>query len=480
VPDLSYRRRNLVLGICAMSLLMVGLDSTIVNVALPSIERQLHAQVDGLQWVIDAYTLVIASLLMLAGSMGDRLGRRRVFQVGLTIFTLGSLLCSLAPSLGWLIAFRMLQAIGGSMMNPVALSIITNVFTDPKERARAVGIWGSVFGASLALGPVLGGVLVDSVGWRAIFWINIPVGIAVIILTQIFVPDSRAERVRRVDPIGQLLVIITLASVTYAIIEGPSNGWASAEIIGFFALAIVAAVSLVLYENRREEPLIDFRFFRSAPFAGATAIAVFAFGSMGAFLFLSVLYLQDVRGFDALHAGLYLLPAAAMTLVFAPVSGRIVGARGARLPLAIAGIGLIIGAIMLTFLGMTTATWYILLSFLIFGIGNAFVNPPITNTAVSGMPRAQAGVAAAVASTGRQTGSSLGVALAGSIVNSRVSSGSFGAGFISADRVAWWMVAGFGVAVLVLGFVTSGPWARGTADRTAERLRPKPVAAGTR
>jgi EmrB/QacA subfamily drug resistance transporter len=470
----------LVLGICAMSLLMVGLDSTIVNVALPSIQRQLHAQVDGLQWVIDAYTLVIASLLMLAGSTGDRLGRRRVFQIGLTGFTLGSLLCSLAPSLGWLIAFRMVQAVGGSMMNPVALSIITNVFTDPKERARAVGIWGSVFGASLALGPVLGGILVDTVGWRAIFWINIPVGIAVIILTQLFVPDSRAERVRRVDPVGQLLVIVTLASVTYAIIEGPSKGWSSTEIIGFFVLAIVAAIALVLYENRRPEPLIDFRFFRSAPFAGATGIAIFAFGSMGAFLFLGVLYLQDVRGFDALHAGLFLLPAAAMTLIFAPVSGRMVGARGPRVPLAIAGVGLTVGAIMLTFLGESTASWYILLSFLVFGVGNAFVNPPITNTAVSGMPRAQAGVAAAIASTGRQTGSSLGVALAGSIVNSKVNNGSFGAGFISADQVAWWMVAGFGVAVLILGILTSGRWARGTAERTAERLRPKPVTAGTR
>jgi EmrB/QacA subfamily drug resistance transporter len=480
VPDFSYRRRMLVLGICAMSLLMVGLDSTIVNVALPSIQRQLHAHVDGLQWVIDAYTLVIASLLMLAGSTGDRLGRRRVFQIGLTVFTLGSLLCSLAPSLGWLIAFRMVQAVGGSMMNPVALSIITNVFTDPKERARAVGIWGSVFGASLALGPVLGGILVDTVGWRAIFWINIPVGIAVIILTQLFVPDSRAERVRRVDPIGQLLVIVTLASVTYAIIEGPSKGWSSTEIIGFFVLAIVAAIALVLYENRRPEPLIDFRFFRSAPFAGATAIAIFAFGSMGAFLFLGVLYLQDVRGFDALHAGLFLLPAAAMTLIFAPVSGRIIGARGPRVPLAIAGVGLTVGAIMLTFLGESTASWYILLSFLVFGIGNAFVNPPITNTAVSGMPRAQAGVAAAIASTGRQTGSSLGVALAGSIVNSKMNNGSFGAGFISAGQVAWWMVAGFGVAVLILGILTSGQWARDTAERTAERLRPKPVAAGTR
>jgi len=480
VAELSHGRRMLVLGICAMSLLMVGLDSTIVNVALPSIQRDLHAQVAGLQWVIDAYTLVIASLLMLSGSMGDRLGRRRVFQVGLTLFTLGSLLCSLAPSLGFLIAFRMIQAVGGSMMNPVALSIITNVFTDPKERARAVGIWGAVFGLSLALGPVIGGVLVDTVGWRSIFWVNIPVGAAVIVLTQLFVPESKAERVRRVDPIGQVLVVVALASLTYAIIEGPERGWSSAEIIGFFVLAVAAAVGLVMYEKRRYEPLIDLRFFRSAPFSGATAIAVCAFATMGALLFLSVLYLQDVRGLDALHAGLYLLPAAAMTLIFAPVSGRIVAVRGPRIPLLIAGVGLTAGAIMLTFLGLHTATWYILLSFLVFGIGNAMVNPPITNTAVSGMPRAQAGVAAAIASTGRQTGSSLGVAIVGSIVNSDVTSGSFSHGFVSAASVAWWVVAGFGFVVLILGLVTSGRWARGTAERTAERLRPKPVAAGTR
>ena len=480
MAEFSYRRRMLVLGICAMSLLMVGLDSTIVNVALPTIQHQLHADVDGLQWIIDAYTLVIASLLMLAGSTGDRLGRRRVFQVGVTLFTLGSLLCSVAPSLGFLIAFRMVQAVGGSMMNPVALSIITNVFTEPKERARAVGIWGAVFGLSMALGPVLGGVLVDAVGWRSIFWINIPVGVAVITLTRRYVPESRAERVRRVDPVGQVLVILTLASLTYAIIEGPEHGWSSAEIIGLFVVAILAACGLVAYERRREEPLIDFRFFRSAPFAGATLIAVCAFAAMGAFLFLTVLYLQDVRGLDALHAGLYLLPAAAMTLIFAPVSGRIVASRGPRLPLAIAGIGLTAGAIMLTFFGAATAIWYILLTFLVFGGGNAMVNPPITNTAVSGMPRTQAGVAAAIASTGRQTGSSLGVAIVGSIVSSDVSSGVFGAHFITASHVAWWVIAGFGLVVLILGYVTSGPWARRTAEQTAERLRPKPVAAGTR
>ena len=204
-----------------MSLFIVGLDSTIVNVALPSIGRELHASVSGLQWTIDAYTLVLASLLMFSGSTADRIGRRRTFQAGLAVFTVGSLLCSLAPGLGWLVAFRMVQAVGGSMLNPVAMSIITNTFTDRRERAQAIGVWGGVFGLSVALGPVAGGALVDSVGWRGIFWVNIPVGIAAIVLCALFVPESKADRARRPDPVGQVLLIVLLAALTYGDHRGP-------------------------------------------------------------------------------------------------------------------------------------------------------------------------------------------------------------------------------------------------------------------
>src|ERR1700733_8275076 len=266
--ELSQRRRLLVLAICCMSLFIVGLDVTVVNVALPSIGHDLHAGVSGLQWTVDAYTLVLASLLMLSGSTADRVGRRRTFQTGLAIFTLGSLLCSVAPGLGFLVAFRMLQAIGGSMLNPVAMSIITNTFLEPGERARAIGIWGGVVGLSMALGPEVGGLLVESVGWRGIFWVNIPVGIAAIVLTALYVPESRAPRARRLDPVGQLLVILLLASLVYGLIEGPDRGWTSAPILSCFAVSAAALVSLVGYERRREEPLIDVRFFRSAPFSG--------------------------------------------------------------------------------------------------------------------------------------------------------------------------------------------------------------------
>jgi EmrB/QacA subfamily drug resistance transporter len=469
--DLSRSRRMLVLAICCTSLFIVGIDVTIVNVALPSIQHDLHASVSGLQWTVDAYTIVVASFLMLSGSTGDRIGRRRTFQTGLGLFTLGSLLCSLAPGLGWLVAFRMLQALGGSMLNPVAMSIVTNTFTDRAERARAIGLWGAVFGISMALGPVIGGALVTSVGWRAIFWVNIPVGVAAIILTALFVPESRAPRARRADPVGQALVVVLLASLTYAIIEGPGAGWGSARILGCFLLAAAALACLITYEPRRDEPLIDLRFFRSAPFSGATVIAVCAFAALGGFLFLNTLYLQDVRGLSALHAGLYTMPMAAMTVLLAPLAGRIVAARGPRLPLIVAGIATTAGGIMLTRITRDSTLGYLIASYVVFGIGGGMVNAPITNTAVSGMPVSQAGVAAGIASTSRQVGSTLGVAVGGSAVLSALH-GSLRLGFVDASRVGWWIIVGCGVVILLVGLVTSGRWARSTAQRTADQLMP--------
>ncbi|MBU2663987.1 MFS transporter [Actinoplanes bogorensis] len=463
------RRNALVLAICCMSLLIVGLDATIVNIALPALRSDLDTPVSGLQWVIDSYTLVMASLLILSGSTADRIGRRRTFQAGLALFTVGSLLCSVAPGLGWLIAFRMVQAVGGSMLNPVAMSIITNTFTEPRERARAIGIWGGVVGLSMAAGPVLGGVLVETLGWRSIFWINVPVGLAAIVLTALYVPESRAPRPRRIDPVGQVLVFLLLASLTYGIIEGPSSGWLSVEIVGCFVLAAVALTSLLAYEPRRPEPLLDLRFFRSVPFSGATVIAVSAFGALAGFLFLNTLYLQDVRGLSALHAGLYTLPMAAMTAVFAPLSGRIVAARGTRLPLILAGAAMTAAMLPLTQLTATTPDGLLIGCYLLFGIGFGLVNAPITTTAVSGMPRSQAGVAAAIASTSRQVGSSLGVAVIGAAVVSAVT-GPMATGFAAASHVGWWIVVGCGLSVLTLGVVTTSGRARATADRTAAEL----------
>ncbi|SEP35594.1 drug resistance transporter, EmrB/QacA subfamily [Amycolatopsis saalfeldensis] len=473
MPELSRRRRQAVLAVCCMSLFIVGLDNTIVNLALPSIQRELGASVSSLQWTIDAYTLVLASLLMLSGSTADRLGRRRTFQTGLVLFGLGSLLCGVAPSIGLLIAFRAVQAIGGSMLNPVAMSIITNTFTEPKERARAIGVWGGVVGLSMAIGPVVGGALVGPFGWRSIFWINVPVAIAAVVLTALLVPESRAPRPRRIDPVGQLLVIVFLAGLTYGIIEGREAGYGSPRILGVFALALLAVVVLVPYEKRRRDPLLELRFFRSVPFSGATVIAISAMAGLAGFLFVNSLYLQDARGYSALHAGLLTLPMAAMTAVFAPLSGRLVGARGARLPLVVAGSGITVGAAGLSWATQSTSVWPLMACYVVFGIGFGLVNAPITNAAVSGMPRSQAGVAAAIASTSRQVGASFGVAVIGTVVTARVH-GPFSTGFAAASSVGWWIIAGCGAVVLVLGLVTTSGWARASAARVADGLEDEP------
>ena len=469
-PVPERRKRLIILGICSMSLLIVGLDTTIVNVALPAIHRSFHSSLSGLQWVIDAYTLVLASLLMLSGSSADRIGRRRVFQVGLLLFSLGSLLCAVAPSLETLVAARVLQAIGGSMLNPVAMSIIRNVFVDPRERAHAIGVWGAMVGISMALGPVVGGALVDSVSWRAVFIVNVPIGLLAILLTALFVPESKAEHPRRIDPVGQVLVILALATLTYAIIEAPSAGWASLQTLGLFGVSLAAFITLVLFELRRRQPLLEMRFFRSAPFSGASATAVAMFAAMGGFLFLNTLYLQDIRGYSPLQAGLYTLPMAGLMVIMSPLTGRFVGSHGTRWPLMGGGLALTASGFILTQLTPHTSFVVLVAAYVLFGIGSGLVNPPITNTAVSGMPPSQAGVAAAVASTSRQVGQTLGVAVLGALAGS-AASGAIGAGFTGATHISWWIVVALGLVILVLGFVTTTPWADATAGRTADLFR---------
>jgi EmrB/QacA subfamily drug resistance transporter len=472
----TRRRRLLILAICCMSLFIVAVDNTIVNVALPSIQRDLHASVSGLQWTIDAYTLVIASLLMLSGSTADRVGRRRIFQLGLVLFTLASGLCSLAPSLGWLVAFRALQAVGGSMLNPVAMSIISNTFTDAKERTRAIGVWGGVVGLSMAAGPLLGGLLVQAVGWRSIFWVNIPVGVAAVVLSALFVPESRAARGRRPDPVGQSLVITVLAALTYGIIEGPGRGWTSPLILGLFAAAALALVALLRYEPRRTDPLIDLRFFQSIPFSGATVIAVCAFLSLAGFLFLNTIYLQDVRGYSAMKAGLMTLPMAAVTGVVSPLSGRLVAERGTRTPLLAAGFFIGLSGLLFLPTGPTTSLVYLGVVYALFGLGFGVVNAPITNTAVSGMPRSQSGVAAAVASTSRQVGQSLGVAVIGTVAVAQVH-GPIRTGFAAAARPGWVIVAVCGLTIALLGVFTTTRRAMLSAERAAALFPDQPAPA---
>jgi EmrB/QacA subfamily drug resistance transporter len=464
--DASPRRRLVILATCCLAMILTTMDATIVNIALPAIRSDLHASVAELQWSIDAYTVVMASLLLLAGSIADRFGRRKTLQVGLVVFSLGSLLCSLAPSAPALVTSRVLQAIGGSMLNPVAMSIIINTFLEPRERARAIGIWGAAFGVSMAAGPLLGGLLVESIGWRSIFWVNIPFGILALLLTARFVRESRADQPRRFDLVAQALVIMALFALTSAVIDGRRAGWTSWPIAAGFAMAVASALGLVAWESRRREPMLDLRFFRSLPFTAATLVAVLAFAGFSGFLFLNSLYLQEVRGLPASVAGLTTLPIALALIVCSPLSGRLVGAGRARLALVVAGVAVTTGALLLTALAEQTPLAFLLAAYGVFGIGLGMVNAPITNTAVSGMPRSHAGLASAVASTSRQVGASLGVALAGSLAGTGIES-AHRHDFAVATHLVFWVIAGLGVGIVVLGVVSTGARARASADRVA-------------
>lgn len=466
--ELTARRKLIILGTCCLSLLIVSMDATIVNVALPSIRTDLGASVSSLQWVIDIYTLVLASLLMLAGATADRYGRRRMFQIGLAAFAIGSLACSMAPSVGILIAARALQAIGGSMLNPVALSIVTQVFTDPKERARAIGMWGAVVGISMAIGPMVGGALIDWIDWRAVFWVNIPICLIALVLTSIFVPESRSPIMRNIDPIGQVLAVITLAAVVYGLIEGPGHGWTSPLTLLVFAVAIIAFIGFIAAERHRTDPFIDLRFFASASFSAATVIAVCAFASWGGFLFLMSLYLQEVRGLSAVHTGAMLLPPAIAVMIMSPLSGRAVGRFGTRPSLLLASGAMLIGALLMTAFHADTSLIYVGIAFAVFGIGFGSVNAPITTSAVSGMPRERAGAAAAIASTSRQVGVSIGVALAGGITGVAVA--GIGPDFATSMHPMWLLVAGLSVVIGILGLISTSAWGKRTSDEVARTL----------
>ncbi|WP_285480250.1 MFS transporter [Amycolatopsis sp. NBRC 101858] len=456
--------RRLTLVICCLSVGVTGIDLSIVNVALPSISRDLHASVSSLQWAVDAYSLVMACLLLFSGSMADRFGRKRVFLLGLTLFTLSSLVCAIAPGIGWLIGFRAVQAVGGSMLNPVAMSIIVTVFTDRRERARALGAWASVIGVTIATGPVLGGLLVGASTWRAVFWVNLPIGIVALLLAKKFIPESRAARARAFDPPGQALIIVLFASIVAGTIEGPRLGWAAPWTLGLFALAVLALAGLLVVEPRRPEPLIDLRFFRSPPFSGANTISIVMTAGLSGFLFLNTLYLQDIRGLSPLHAGLMVVPLALGQAVSANLAGRLVASRGTRLPLAVGGTLLAAGALLFVPLTASTDSVYLLVAYAVFGLGAGMISPPITSTAVSGLPPDQVGVAGAIAASARQFGASTGVAVTGSIVTGT------GADFIDSSHIAWALIGGCGVLVLVLGVLSTSRWAMAAAARNGRLL----------
>lgn len=452
-PPSAKSGKPLVLAICCASVFLSSLNNTVLNVALPTMQRDLHSPLSGLQWTTDAYLIVLAALLMLAGSAGDRLGRRRVFQSGLALFTLGSLLCGLAPGLGWLVTCRIVQAVGASMLNPVAMSIITNTYTEPRERARAIGVWGAVMGVAMAVGPLVGGVLVQAAGWRSIFWLNLPIGIAAMACVARFVPESRAPRPRKADALGQLLVIALLGTLTYAIIEGPNTGWNAPATLGCLLAAPTALLALSWYERRHPEPLVDLQVFRNAAFSGACVMAVCSFFVLGGFLFLNTLYLQNNRGLGALAAGLYLLPMALMNIITSPLSGRLTANQGPRLPLLLAGTATALGGALFAVADAETSNALLFPAYCLIGAGVGLANTPLTNAAMAGIPPERAGVAAAIIATSRQFGQALGVAVLGAVLTTGLHRP--GAGHVQAVRPAYWIITGCGAAIVLLTTLTT-------------------------
>ncbi|MFD6390077.1 MFS transporter [Nocardia sp. NPDC060259] len=429
-----------VLAVCSLSLFVVGLDATIVTVALPAIADGVRVGTQGLEWIVDAYTLALASFLITSGALADRFGRRRVFRLGLVVFGVASAACAIAPTVEVLIAARIAQGIGGSMLSPVALAIVVATITDPRQRARAIGVWAAVFGLSMAVGPTLGGALVDWFGWRSVFWIAVPVVVVALALTMVVVPESRGQRPRRIDGAGQVLLVVVVGAVITVLIEGPRIGWTStAAMLGYLGIG-VAAGGFVWVEGRAAEPLMDLRLFRRPPFTAAVAGAVVVFVALTTTLLLSTWHLQLERGMSAVAAGAITLPLAVAATVCAPLSGVLVGRVGARPPLLLAGGFLTASGLLTAAAGTDTAVLLVALGLV--GIGFGFANAPITNTAVSGLPADRAGVAGGITSTARQVGAAVGIAVAGGLIAAPDP--------IDGARVGWSVVAACGLLVLVL------------------------------
>ncbi len=410
------------LGATCFGLFMVMLDNTVVNLALPTIQREMGADISSLQWIVDAFILVLATFMLTGGTLGDLYGRKRAFMAGLAIFTAGSLFCALSPSVGMLIAGRIIQGLGAAVMMPSTLAILTHTFQEPRERAQAIGIWAGVSGISLAVGPALGGVMVDAFGWQSIFYLNVPIGLAALVITARIVPESKSPEGRGLDLPGQALAIVGLGGVTFAFIEANTYGWGSALIISLFAVAAVALTVFALWERRAASPVLQLSFFKNITFTGANLVGLMiSFGFVGMLMFLA-LFMQNVQGFSPTGAGIRQLPSTLAVMVFAILSGRIVGRIGARVPITV-GMCLVGGAI-LAFLTVQSTTpyghyWWILA---VLGTGTGLVMSPITTAVMSTIPVARAGMASATSNTMRQVGGVFGVAVLGSIVTGRFAS----------------------------------------------------------
>jgi EmrB/QacA subfamily drug resistance transporter len=417
----GHPRRWLVLGVLCLSLLLIVIDNTIVNVALPSIQRELGASTSELQWIVDAYVLVFAGLLLTMGALGDRFGRRGALSIGLVIMGSASALSALATDPAQLIATRALMGVGGALIMPSTLSILTNVFTNPKERGRAIAIWAGTAGMAVALGPVTGGWLLEHYWWGSVFLVNVPVVIVALVSGFLFVPTSRDPATPPLDIPGAILSILGLVSLVWAIITAGSDGWTDTSVLIGFGLAAVLLALFILRERSTPYPMLDTSLFRNPRFSAASGAMTLTFFGMFGSLFLFTQYLQFVLGYTPLEAGVRLIPMAAVMMVVAPTSARLVERVGTKL---VVGTGLIIGAsglFLASFLTVGSSYGKVLGAMLILALGLALVMAPATESIMGSLPLAKAGVGSAVNDTTRQVGGALGVAVLGSLLASSYS-----------------------------------------------------------
>ena len=423
-PEVAYRRRWMTLAVLCISLMVIGLDNTILNVALPTLSHAknlggLGASGSALQWIVDAYTLVFAGLLLTMGSLGDRFGRYKFLTFGLVVFGVGSVMSAFAPSAGALIATRSLMGIGGACIMPGTLSILSNVFRSPSERAKAIGVWAGVSALGVGIGPVAGGALLTHFWWGSVFLVNVPIVITALVLGYFFVPDSSDRTTPRLDPIGATLSILSLGAVLWAIIEAPSHGWTSPEILTGFGLGIVLVAAFLMWEMKSSSPMLDLHFFQNPRFSAASAAIMLVFLALFGTIFLLTQYLQSVLGYSTLKAGAILIPQSAALMTFAFLSPRWVVRFGNKVVVAV-GLSLVAVSLLgfLT-LDVGSSAVHVVLVSIIMGVGMGNVMSPATESIMGSLPREKAGVGSAMNDTTRQVGGSVGVAVLGSILSSR-------------------------------------------------------------
>ncbi len=407
------------LGALSFALFMIMLDNTIVNVALPAIKSDLGIGTSELEWVVTAYALTFAVLLLTGGKLGDLYGRRLIFTIGLAVFTLSSLACGLSSSATELIGARAVQGVGSALMMPATLSIITATFA-ARERGMAIGVWAGVSAMALAIGPLLGGVITENISWNWIFYVNVPIGILGVIASIVVVPESRdTSREQRLDPAGLITSGIGLLALVYAPIEGHKYGWTSAWILGLFAVAAVGLGAFVFAELHQRLPMLDLTLFRNGTFTGANIVAILVTVAMfGIFVFFPI-YMQTLRGWSPIQSGAALLPWTLLIVIFAPIAGKLSDHVGSRwlMTAGMATVGLC--CLELSTVTVDSSFWHMLPGFVLGGLGMAFVMTPMSAAVMGAAPVDKAGVASGVLNTFRQVGVALGIAITGAIITNR-------------------------------------------------------------